>query len=479
MKKQKTPILRITALMLLAFCEMIPATADMEKQVTQKTFDVKPGGRLTVDSDLGTIDVKTSEQEKVEVIATKDPQGKSDSNALEALADFEIRFQQNGSHVGVHGKFKRGHEYWQKRGYPLRVHFQVTVPRQSHVKLKTVSNGDIHVSNLEGPVRAEASFGNLRFDDIQGTVWGKNLSGRITLKNCQSDVNAESNSGDIDLSQVTGNVNAKTGLSGNIQVRDVGGAVRAETSTGDLRFDEVKGDIWGRTGISGKIAIKDCEGNVNVATGTSGKIHLSDIAGTATARGKTIQMSNVKRRVKATAWMSGRITLKNCQSDVDAESNNGDIDLSQVTGNVNAKTGLSGNIQVRDVGGAVRAETSTGDLHFDEVKGDIWGRTGMSGNITLKACSSLDVETSSGKISAEITYQPQLPSRLQTSFGEIVVTLDPDIAVDVDAESRNHLKSTVPVAGTIAKNKLKGTLNGGGPLLKLIASSCEILSKEK
>ena len=231
--------------------------------------------------------------------------------------------------------------------------------------------------------------------------------------------------------------------------------------------------------MSGKIAIKDCKGNVNVTTGMSGKINLSNIAGTATVRGRTIQMSNVDRKVKATAFMSGSITLKSCQSDVEAESSTGDIDLSHVTGNVNAKTGMSGHIQVRNVEGAVRAETSTGNLRFDEVKGFIWGRTGMSGSITLKACSALDVETSSGKIHAEMTHQPQLPSRLQTSFGEIVVTLDPDIAVDVHAEAIKHLKSTVPVAGTIAENKLKGTLNGGGPLLKLIAPSCEILWKEK
>ncbi len=62
------------------------------------------------------------------------------------------------------------------------------------------------------------------------------------------------------------------------------------------------------------------------------------------------------------------------------------------------------------------------------------------------------------------------------SSGEIIVALIPSIAIDVDALSKSgRVSSDFPVRGEKKeKNILKGTINGGGPLLKLRTSYGDI-----
>ena len=81
-----------------------------------------------------------------------------------------------------------------------------------------------------------------------------------------------------------------------------------------------------------------------------------------------------------------------------------------------------------------------------------------------------------------MTTQPQHPWTLHTSeSGEIDVTLHPDIAVDVDSQTQGNISSdfSIQPQGDIEENRIKGTLNGGGPLLTLHADSGEIRLRKK
>ena len=59
--------------------------------------------------------------------------------------------------------------------------------------------------------------------------------------------------------------------------------------------------------------------------------------------------------------------------------------------------------------------------------------------------------------------------------------LSPDIAVDVDAQTQGIISSDFPIQwqDDIESSRLKGTVNGGGPLLKLRSAAGEIHVKRK
>ena len=151
--------------------------------------------------------------------------------------------------------------------------------------------------------------------------------------------------------------------------------------------------------------------------------------------------------------------------------------------NVTLKTVSRGDIYVGDLIGTVKAEALGGNVHLGEIQGAVWGETGVSGDITLKGCqSSVNLTAATGDIRAEITTQPQHSWTLRASLGGAIdVTLGPHIAIDIDAQTQGKISSDFPIQwqGAIRENRLEGTFNGGGPLLKLQASAGEIRLKRK
>ncbi len=211
--------------------------------------------------------------------------------------------------------------------------------------------------------------------------------------------------------------------SGGISVADLDGEVRAKTSGGSLRFGDITGPVWGRTS-------------------------------------------------------GGGIELTSCGSPVDLKTS-------------------GGSIEVVDVAGDVQAQTSGGGIRFGAIQGSIWGKT-SGGNIRGASCSggadvqtsggsirlqraggSVNAKTSGGSIHASVVTQLQSECSLRTSGGGITLTLIPDITVDVEAETSGGRVSTdfvveSVIQGKVPKNKLKGSINGGGPLLKLHTSGGNI-----
>ena len=430
MKNRSSLLVGITALIINLGCGITAAFAHDAPQDIKGNFHVKPGGTLTIDSEIGTINVQTADKNEVEAVVTREVEGKLDSIAQKALTDFEVTFEQNNSDIRVEGKFKRDRHYWMKNGHPLRFHFQVTVPSQSNVNLKTASAGAIHVDNLDGTVRAETSIGNIHLGEIQGAVWGKTGGpGKITLKGCRSDVNVESGIGDIDLGSITGKTIAKTGGPGKIRLKECRSDVDVESGIGDIALDSVTGKVIAKTGGPGKIRLKGCQSDIDVESG------IGDIA-----------LDSVTGKVIAKTGGPGKIRLKGCQSDIDVESGIGDIELISITGKVIAKTG-------------------------------------GPGKVVLKDCASdVDVESGIGNIHAEIPTHLMHPWSLRTSGpGKIEVVLSFSTAVNIDAETSGSISSDVPiqVQGLLTEDKLKGTLNGGGPLLKLRTSLGDIRVKGK
>lgn len=150
--------------------------------------------------------------------------------------------------------------------------------------------------------------------------------------------------------------------------------------------------------------------------------------------------------------------------------------------NVTLKTAAFGDIHVDNLIGTVSAEALEGNLHLGEIHGEVWGKTGGSGNITLNGCqSSVNLTTAMGDIRTEMITQPQHPWTLRTSeSGEIDVTLHPDIAVDVDAQTQGNISSDFSIQPhRDIESRLKGTVNGGGPLLKLRAAAGGIHLRKK
>ena len=229
-KKLLTTII-LTAFFVSAGC--LPA--DVTEKIN-RSFNVGEGGTLTLSSDIGSIEIKCTTRDKVDVEVQFQSGRLSMEKLKETIKDFTIDFSQNGKDVIITAKYKKdSSKIWKYFGKNLRVKFLIDVPQKYNVDLKT-AGGSISVEDLEGKVKSRTSGGSLDFGRIKGPVYGVTSGGSINLEACSVSAEVKTSGGSISIGHVTGNVLAKTS-GGSIHVEEVLGTINASTSGGSVKVN--------------------------------------------------------------------------------------------------------------------------------------------------------------------------------------------------------------------------------------------------
>ena len=177
----------------------------------------------------------------------------------------------------------------------------------------------------------------------------------------------------------------------------------------------------------------------------------------------------------------GSLALGRIEGPVNAETSGGSIDLRQAKGKLFARTS-GGGITVGEVSGDVDIETSGGSIEVDGAAGNLRAHT-SGGGVSLRGLrGNVNASTSGGSIEAEILKQLDAPCELSTSGGGVTIYLARDIKADIDAStSGGEVECDLPVTiqGKFGEGKLRGKLNGGGPLLTLRTSGGDIVLRSR
>ena len=83
-----------------------PLSAGAEDTV-RKTFTVRGGGKLALDSDLGSIEVRSHQKAEVRVEVTRKVRSLSRSRREKILKEFQLSFDQEGNTVTIEGDYNR------------------------------------------------------------------------------------------------------------------------------------------------------------------------------------------------------------------------------------------------------------------------------------------------------------------------------------------------------------------------------------
>ena len=221
------------------------ATAALQSEATiQRGFDVATGGTLRVDADFGSIEVTTSDANRVEVTVTREVRDRYRDDEQQILAELPVDVSQSGNDVVVVAEASEDvRERWRDeyRNTPVQIRFAIRVPRAYNVDLET-AGGSIEVSDLEGEVRSSTAGGSLRFGNIEGSVWARTAGGNIVLEGSSGTADVRTSGGSITIGAVDGTVDAETS-GGSIRIDRAGADVRAQTSGGGIEVEEVRGAI--------------------------------------------------------------------------------------------------------------------------------------------------------------------------------------------------------------------------------------------
>ncbi len=207
--------------------------APAEKKI-QDSFKVKPGGLLTIEADMGSIEVKTGKTNEVNVEVLFEKRSGSTGRFDSIVEDFKVEMNQVKDDVNVILEYpeRLRTSFWDSAGRYVRVRFIVKVPEKYNVNLQT-AGGSISVDDLTGEVVTATSGGSLKFGAIKGAVNGKTSGGSIALTECEGDVSVRTSGGSISIGKVKGTVDAHTS-GGSIRVDEVFGDINAGTSGGSV-----------------------------------------------------------------------------------------------------------------------------------------------------------------------------------------------------------------------------------------------------
>jgi hypothetical protein len=116
---------------------------------------------------------------------------------------------------------------------------------------------------------------------------------------------------------------------------------------------------------------------------------------------------------------------------------------------------VDGSIEAKDVGGPTRLSSINGEVRVERGRG------------------SLEASVTNGRIEvglAELGHRERL--FLRTVNGEIELYLPTGLGADLEVSSANgSVKTDLPVQGRRDRSSILGTLNGGGPLIRLQAQN--------
>lgn len=168
----------------------------------------------------------------------------------------------------------------------------------------------------------------------------------------------------------------------------------------------------------------------------------------------------------------GSIGVDDVTGDVLADTSGGAIKISSVEGDVDADTS-GGSISIRDVSGKAVADTSGGAISMRDVGGDVVADTSGGGIDIDGAGGMVKADTSGGPVTVVFAAGNDHGGSLSSSGGRVTAVIDPGVGLEIDASSSGgSVRTDVPltIRGEISKTDIRGTLNGGGAMLRLRSS---------
>ncbi|MGA2327646.1 MAG: DUF4097 family beta strand repeat-containing protein [Bryobacteraceae bacterium] len=285
--------------------ETIADSSDRYREDFQYSYNLKPGGRVSVDSFNGSIEVLSWEKNAVQITGAKYAAREED------LKDIKIEIKADEGSVQirtVRPEYRRGN---------MGAKYFLRVPQRVELETIHTSNGHIRVEDIEGNVRLETSNGSIRMRKVHGRVDAKTSNGAIEGDDVAGETTVRTSNGTIRMDRVQGGIEASTS-NGSIHVvvskPKPGQPLRFESSNGSLDLtlaelanNEVRAttnnsSITLRVPASIKAQLRASTSNSSITSdldvvtrGTIGKNHLE---GEINGGGALIQLSTSNGSIK-------------------------------------------------------------------------------------------------------------------------------------------------------------------------------------
>ena len=177
-----------------------------DKKIT-KSFDLKDGGTLHVDTDLGDLKIVGRRGDKLEAVVYL----RGDEDEIEK---FDVSFEEEKDGLRISARYRdRLRRYQYDRDIHVRI--ELEIPKKYNLDLET-SGGDIALRNISGMITGETSGGDIIMDNLTGEMRMETSGGVIHMEKLEGSVYTETSGGDIRGTGIKGKTHASTSPSATI-----------------------------------------------------------------------------------------------------------------------------------------------------------------------------------------------------------------------------------------------------------------------
>lgn len=206
-----------------------------EKETIRKTFNLTAANKvLDIDNIFGSIEVTGVQGDQVQLVVNKtiSAESKDKMEAAKKEVTLDITDQPDLLKLYVNGPFRcncgngnGGCVNWNgDRGYKVKMDFQLQVPRNIEVRLKTVNSGHVQVQDVTGNFTVHNVNGGIEMQNIAGSGLAKTVNGpvKVTFR--------ENPREKSDFATINGNVDLYfvRGLAGDFRFKTMNGTVYSD-----------------------------------------------------------------------------------------------------------------------------------------------------------------------------------------------------------------------------------------------------------
>ena len=186
-----------------------------DQETIRKSFTLPAGERvLDIDNVIGSIEVTGNQTDQVQVVVNKTIRAESKETLEKARKEVTLDITQEGSSLKlyVNGPFRcnccgcnddGGCRHSDRdQGYSVRMDFQVQVPHNIALKLRTVNGGHVQVKDVTGKYTVRNVNGGIEMENVAGSGSARTVNGGVKVlfrENPRENSDFASINGSIDL----------------------------------------------------------------------------------------------------------------------------------------------------------------------------------------------------------------------------------------------------------------------------------------
>ena len=212
---------------LLSLTSCIVGVGDWERYSKDfhSSYPLKPGGRLSVETFNGSVDISGWDQDTVDISGTKYGPSQEEADSL------RVDIENSADSVSV--RVPRPTERRNNQGARL----MIKVPRNTQLDRIVTSNSSIHTEDGAGPTHLRTSNGSIRVLDLRGDLEAETSNSSVELDGVEGNARAHTSNGHIRAQRVNGSLDATTTNSGvTVDITRADKPVRIDTSNSGVEL---------------------------------------------------------------------------------------------------------------------------------------------------------------------------------------------------------------------------------------------------